>query len=237
MISLVIPAFNEADKLEACVSKTRNALKKIGIPFEIIIAEDGSTDGTNEVAEKLSKKFVEVKHFHSDEKLGRGKALSLAFSKSRGELLAYMDVDLATDLTHLNQLIQELKNYDVVIGSRYLPESKASRTLERRIFSLGYNLFIRVLLGSRVHDHQCGFKGFRKKVFTKINKKLSSTHWFWDTEFLVLAQRNGYSIKEIPVNWEEKGRKGKSKVNIKKDVLDMGLQAIKLWLKLNFKKI
>ena len=97
-VSIVLPAYNEADKLEAAVTKISQALKETGYPYEIVIAEDGSTDGTAERAEELAQKYSFVRHIHREKRLGRGTALNNAFKQCRGEVLVYMDLDLATDL-------------------------------------------------------------------------------------------------------------------------------------------
>ena len=226
--SLVLPAYNEAKSLGKAVDAARKALK--GESFEIIIAEDGSSDGTDAVARKLAKKFSFVKHLHSEKKLGRGKALCNAFASARGKFVAYMDVDLATNPKHLKEMLRELRSNDVVIGSRYASGSQSSRSAKRLFLSKGFNALIAILLGSKVSDHQCGFKGFRKSVARKLCLLARDNHWFWDTEVLVLAQRLGLKIKELPVKWVEKGEGGKSKVNFKRDVLEMGAAAVRMRL-------
>lgn len=226
-ISLVFPAYNEAEKLEKAVEEALKILKRLPHSYEIIIAEDGSTDGTDKIAYELSKKLPNVKHLHSDKRLGRGLALKRAFENSKGDILVFMDVDLATDIRHLEALIDSIREgYDVAIGSRTLPESRVKRTFSRKIASKMYNLIVRLLLGSKISDHQCGFKAFSRAVFLPILKETKATHWFWDTEILVRASRRGCKIKELPVEW--KGGKD-TKVHLFKDSLTMGWQALKFW--------
>lgn len=229
-ISLVFPAYNEAEKLEKAVEETLKVLKELTCSYEIIIAEDGSTDGTDKIASELSRKHPHVKHVHSDKRLGRGLALKRAFTNSKGEILVFMDVDLATDIRHIETLVKSVKEgYDIAIGSRMLPESQVKRTLSRKIASKMYNLTVRLLLFSKISDHQCGFKAFNRKAFLPILEETKSTHWFWDTEILVRASRRGYKIKEIPVKWKS----GKdTKVHLFKDSLIMGWQALKFWWEL-----
>ena len=135
MVSVVLPAYNEADKLEGAVTKISQALKETGYRYEIIIAEDGSTDGTAERAEELAQKFPYVKHIHREKRLGRGTALNNAFRQCSGEVLVYMDLDLATDLKSLKPLVDAItvEGYDLSTGSRMLPESKVERSLRRRL--------------------------------------------------------------------------------------------------------
>jgi glycosyltransferase involved in cell wall biosynthesis len=233
--SLVLPAYNEAKALPAAVEAAHRELKKIdGLRFEIIIAEDGSRDETPGVASKLAKKFNEVRWLHSDERLGRGAALCRAFRAARGDRVGYMDVDLATPPRHLRELVRYAGDFDVVTGSRYARGARASRSTSRGFLSGGFNLLVRLLLGSRLHDHQCGFKAFKKRAALDLCSRARSSHWFWDTEVLVLAQKLGYSVKEFPVEWSEKGARGKTKVSLRRDVLGMFLGVLELRWRLWF---
>jgi hypothetical protein len=225
MISIVLPAYNEADRIEKAVERIKEELKT---DFEIIIAEDGSTDGTDAISSQLSKKYSEVRHLHSPERLGRGKALKNAFEVADGEILVYMDVDLSTDLSHLDELIRYAGENDVVTGSRMLPESIAERSLGRKIATSAYNSLVRIILRSKIRDHQCGFKAFRKESILPLLKITKSSHWFWDTEILIRSQRNGLKVKEFPVRWRE-SRETKVKM---KDILWMGFGILRLWVEL-----
>ena len=228
--SLVLPAYNEAKSLPSAVEAARRELKKIpGLRrFEIIIAEDGARDNTPQVAERLAKKYREVRHLHSAQRLGRGKALNKAFRSARGNVVAFMDVDLATNPKHLAELVGYSRSFDIVIGSRYLRASRASRSRSRWLLSEGFNFLVRALLGSKLRDHQCGFKAFRKSALLRLLPRVRARHWFWDTELLVLAQRAGLSIKEFPVDWVEKGGGGKTKVNLRRDVVEMFLSILRM---------
>jgi glycosyltransferase AglD len=230
-VSVVFPAYNEVDFLDVAVEKTAQTLNRFTDNYEIIIAEDGSTDGTAENAEELSREISYVKHIHGEKRLGRGTALNNAFKQSRGEVLVYMDLDLATDLKHLQPLVEAIsvEGYDFATGSRMLPESKVERTLRRQISSKSYNFLVRHMLGSQLHDHQCGFKAFKREPTLQLLDEVAARHWFWDTEILVRAQRKGYKIKEIPVEWKSGG---KTKVNLFKDSYNMGKQVVKLWWQL-----
>jgi len=226
-VSIVLPAYNEADKLEEAVEKVTKAIREFARSYEIIIAEDGSTDGTDKVAASLSERFPALKHLHGEKRLGRGAALKNAFKKSGGEVLVYMDIDLATDIRHLKSLVDaiEEEGYDFATGSRMLPESKVERSLSRLIASKSYNFLVRGLLGSKVKDHQCGFKAFRREPLMQLLDEVTARHWFWDTEILVRASRKGYKIKEIPVEWKSGW---KTKVNLRRDSFTMTWQLIKL---------
>ena len=136
-------------------------------------------------------------------------------------------------MAYLPQLIDEIrKGAAVSTGSRLMSGSNIKRSTDREIASRGYNFLVRLFLGSRLHDHQCGFKGFNKEILMKILPDISSTHWFWDTEILVRAQKSGYKVAEFPVVWNTG-----SKTTVKfKDIFSMGTSILKLWWKINVKK-
>lgn len=227
MISIVFPAYNEAERIEKAIKETEKFLKKINYDYEIIVAEDGSTDGTDKIVQELVNDKIRL--FHSDVRLGRGKALMNAFEKAKGEIVISMDVDLATNIKHLKELIEAIENgYDIAIGSRLIEGSKAKRSFERLLYSKVYNFLVRALLKSKIKDHQCGFKAFKKDIVVKLGKEAKDNHWFWDTEILVLAQRKGYKIKEIPVEWTE----GKDTKVRRTDVFYMFSRILKMWLRL-----
>ncbi len=234
-VSVVLPAYNEADFLEPAVERISESLKQYGHPYEIIIAEDGSTDGTDKKAMTIAETFPFVRHIHREKRLGRGTALNNAFKQSKGEVLVYMDLDLATNLKYLTPLIDAIKveGYDFSTGSRMLARSQAERSLKRSIVSKTYNFLVRRMLGSKLRDHQCGFKAFKREPLTLLLDEVEAPHWFWDTEILVRASRHGYRIKEIAVEWKS-GRT--TKVNLLKDSWDMFLQIIDLWWKLKVKR-
>jgi len=226
-VSIVLPAYNEAKRIESTVERTASALLEISSSFEIIIAEDGSMDGTDRICESLARKYDFVKHLHSNERQGRGRALNRAFRSAKGDILGYIDVDLATDMKYLLELIQSIRDgYDFATGSRMLPQSNVKRPFKRGFASKGFNFLTRLMLGSKLYDHQCGFKSFRRDALFALMDKIKDTHWFWDTELFVRAQRAGYKIKEFPVEWKQGGT---TKVNLVKDVFGMGSQIFRLW--------
>lgn len=227
-ISIVLPAHNEAKRIEDAVNQTKKALAEFTSSYEIIIAEDGSTDGTAEIAGRIAAKNSFVTHIHSEARLGRGKALNHAFKLAKGEILAYLDVDLSTDMMHLKPLIEAIKEkkYEFATGSRMLKESEVKRSFKRAAMSRVFNFLVRYILKSEIRDHQCGFKSFRRDALLRILNEIKDEHWFWDTEMLVRAQRKGYKIKEIPVRWEDKGVAG-TKVKSFSDGLTMFCKIIK----------
>jgi glycosyltransferase involved in cell wall biosynthesis len=232
-LSVVLPAHNEAGKLEAAVRQTKGALADCCFSYELLIAEDGSTDGTAELASRIAAEDPTVRHIHSDTRLGRGRALNRAFQHARGEILLYMDVDLSTDLAYLKPLVNAVReeHFDLATGSRRLKGSVVKRSFKREALSAVYNALVRLILRSKLRDHQCGFKAFRNVVLLQLLTEVEDTHWFWDTELLVRAQRKGYRIKEIPVKWADKGGAG-TKVNAFGDSTTMFSKIIRLYLAL-----
>nr|WP_275425572.1 dolichyl-phosphate beta-glucosyltransferase [Methanosarcina horonobensis] len=223
----MLPAYNEVARIEKTVNQTAETLKDITSSFEIIIAEDGSSDGTDRVADNLAMEHSYVSHLHSDSRQGRGMALNRALKYASGDVLCYIDVDLATDMSHLKELIESisLEGYDFATGSRMMPQSNVKRPLKRDIASKGYNFLVRIFLHSKLYDHQCGFKAFKKAPLFELIDTVQDKHWFWDTELMVLAQSWGFKIKEFPVVWRHGGA---TKVNLKKDILGMGSQIFRL---------
>lgn len=165
---------------------------------------------------------------HSDDRQGRVRALSRAFKATSGEVLCYIDVDLATDMKYLEKLIRAVSvdGYDFAIGSRMMPKSDAKRPFKREFASRGYNFLVRHFLRSKLYDHQCDFKAFRRNAIFEFLDEIENQHWFWDTELLVRAQNKGYLIMEFPVYWRHGGS---SKVNLVKDVKGMGSEIFRLY--------
>jgi glycosyltransferase involved in cell wall biosynthesis len=201
-VTVVLPAYNEERRLGDTVAILESALGRLFPDFEIIISEDGSSDKTAEVGRKLCSERVRL--LHSEKRQGKGGAIMNAARSCSGGIIVFMDVDLASNLEHLKELVDSVENgSDIAIGSRYLPGSKTKRSPIRDFFSRSFNLLVRVSLGSRLTDHQCGFKSFRKSTILGVMEEVENVDWFWDTELLVRAQRRGLKVTEIPIEWDE----------------------------------
>jgi putative flippase GtrA len=203
MVDVVIPVHNEERDLERCVRRLHRHLSaEFPYPFRITIADNASTDRTPEVARALAVELAGVRLRRLVDK-GRGLALRTAWSESDAPVLAYMDVDLSTDLAALLPLVAPLisGHSDLAIGSRLARGSRVVRGLKREALSRGYNLLLRGTLAARFTDAQCGFKAIRKEVADSLLPLVRDTGWFFDTEMLVLAQRAGLRIHEVPVDW------------------------------------
>ncbi len=231
-VSVVLPAFDEEATLESTVRRTIEACEAFLPSFEVLVAEDGCSDRTPEIAARLAREDPRVRHVHSDERLGRGRALCRAFREAEGEVLVYFDADLATDLRYLKPLVESVRSgeYDVATGSRLLPGSEADRPLSRGVASRVYNGLVRVGLRSDLRDHQCGFKAFDREALHSLLPEVEDGHWFWDTEVLVRAQRRGYRIRELSVEWTP--GEGTT-VDPVRDVLGMGGALGRTWWELS----
>ena len=202
-VDIVVPVRNEERDLAPSVRRLAGYLRE-SFPFSarITVADNGSTDATWAIASRLARELPEVRAVHMDLP-GRGRALRAIWSQSEAEVLAYMDVDLSTDLNALLPLVAPLLSghSDLAIGTRLARGSQVVRGPKREIISRGYNLLLRTLMGARFSDAQCGFKAIRRDPARALLPLTQDIGWFFDTELLVLAERAGLRIHEIPVDW------------------------------------
>ena len=225
-ISILLPAYNEAAQIEKCVLEVEAALRHFSTSYEIIVSEDGSTDGTDIIVSKLVKSNPNLVLLHSTIRLGKGKAIKNALSTSKGKIITFMDVDLATNLECLPQLLQVVKdNGGMAIGSRHISGSRVQRRVTRTMFSLAYNLAVRLLFLDGIHDHQCGFKTMSREVAEAVLNVSKSDGYFFDTEMIVRCKKLGFPVAEVAVEWSERN-KGASKVNPVRDAKKMGLDML-----------
>ncbi|MFE2282761.1 glycosyltransferase [Streptomyces sp. NPDC059443] len=203
VLDVVIPVFNEEKDLGPCVRRLHEHLTRtFPYPFRITIADNASTDRTPEVAAELAASVAGVRSTRLEEK-GRGRALRTVWGDSDAPVLAYMDVDLSTDLNALLPLVAPLisGHSDLAIGTRLAPSSRVVRGAKREFISRAYNLLLRSSLSARFSDAQCGFKAIRREVAERLLPLVEDSGWFFDTELLVLAERAGLRIHEVPVDW------------------------------------
>ncbi|MFF5175631.1 glycosyltransferase [Micromonospora sp. NPDC000089] len=202
-LDVVIPVHNEEIDLEPCVRRLHRYLTdSFPYPFRITIADNASVDATPAVAARLVAELPGVRAVRLEQK-GRGRALRAVWGESDAAVLAYLDVDLSTDLAGLFPLVAPLLtgHSDVAIGTRLARGSRVVRGPKREFISRSYNLILRGTLGVRFSDAQCGFKAIRADVARRLLPLVEDTGWFFDTELLVLAQRAGLRIHEVPVDW------------------------------------
>lgn len=202
-VDLVIPVLNEAKALEHSVRTIREFLGRgFPYPWQVTVADNGSKDGTFEIAQRLAGEFPDVRCFRLEQR-GRGRALRHAWTRSDADIVAYTDVDLSTELEALEKLCRAIheQGYDVGTGSRLLPESRVTRGPKREFISRCYNLFVKAVLFTKFSDAQCGFKAVSRRVVHEILPQIEDEAWFFDTELLTLAEKQGYRIFDQPVRW------------------------------------
>jgi len=204
-VEIVVPVYNERLAVEASVRRLHGFLTAT-FPFSwrIVIADNASTDDTLAIARRLSYELRGVEVLHLPAK-GRGRALRAAWSASDAGAVAYMDVDLSTDLAGLLPLVAPLLSghSDLAIGTRLGRGARVERCRRRELISRAYNRLLRLVLRARFSDAQCGFKALRADAVTELLSDVRDEEWFFDTELLVLAQRRGLRIHEVPVDWVE----------------------------------
>lgn len=203
IIDVVIPVHNEAAILADSVCRAHTYLTdRFPLPWIITIADNASTDDTWAIACGVTNELDGVQALHLGQK-GRGLALRAAWSESPAPVVAYMDVDLSTDLDALLPLVAPLVSghSDVAIGTRLAAGARVVRGPRREVISRAYNLLAKLALGSTFSDAQCGFKALRAEVARALLPAIQDDGWFFDTELLVLAERNGLRIHEVPVDW------------------------------------
>jgi putative flippase GtrA len=203
VLDVVIPVYNEQATLEASVRRVR-AFLDAAMPYtaRLTVVDNASTDDTAQVAARLAAQLPGVQFRHLDAK-GRGLALRTAWLASDADVLVYMDVDLSTDLSALLPLVAPLVSghSHLAVGTRLARGSRVVRGPKRELISRAYNLLLHGTLALRVSDAQCGFKAIRADVARKLLPLVADTGWFFDTELLVLAERAGLRIHEVPVDW------------------------------------
>lgn len=202
-VEVVVPVYNEEIDLERSVRTLTGYLDQtLPYPYTVTIADNASTDATLAIANRLAAELAGVRVVHLDAK-GRGRALKQVWLASAADVVAYLDVDLSTDLAALLPLLAPLVSghSDLAIGTRLARGSRVVRGPKRELISRCYNLILRGSLQVSFSDAQCGFKAMRRDVAQRLLPLVEDTNWFFDTELLVLAQRAGLRIHEVPVDW------------------------------------
>jgi glycosyltransferase involved in cell wall biosynthesis len=202
-VEIAIPVYNEETALEDSVRRLHSfCAESLPWSFRIVVADNASVDRTAEIGARLSAELEHVDYLRLSEK-GRGRALRRVWSRSSADVLAYMDVDLSTGLEALLPLVAPLVSghSDLAIGTRLARGSRVIRGPKREIISRTYNRLLHLTLRSRFSDAQCGFKAGRAEAVKALLPQVEDQAWFFDTELLVLAERSGLRIHEVPVDW------------------------------------
>ncbi len=206
-LDVVIPVLNEAralaDNVNALAAFLSNNLHDY--EWAVVVADNGSTDATPSICQSLSEQDSRVRHVRLEQR-GRGRALKRAWAESNADIVAYMDVDLSTDLSALPQTIAAVdgEGYDIAIGSRLKRGAQViGRSFKRELISRSYSLIFRAMFLAGFQDAQCGFKAVSRRAADDVAPLVVDNGWFFDTEMLLIAEKNGYRIKEIPVKWTD----------------------------------
>jgi glycosyltransferase involved in cell wall biosynthesis len=206
-VEVVVPVYNEERALPVSIPKLREFLAGPDFPYQwrILIADNASIDNTPAVGRALASQYPGEVEYVRIERKGRGFALKQVWLASPMDIVSYMDVDLSTGLEAFPALIRAVadEGYDVAIGSRLAPGSQVERSLKRRILTRGYNTIIKAMFFTRFSDAQCGFKAVSKAAAQRIVPLIEDNNWFFDTELLILAEKMGYRVKDVPVRWVE----------------------------------
>jgi glycosyltransferase involved in cell wall biosynthesis len=204
-VDVVLPVFNEAHVLERSVRALHGFLTDhLTYQWRILVADNGSTDGTFDVAKRLEGEMANVAVMRIPE-AGRGRALTRAWLASNADVLAYMDIDLSTDLEAFPRLVSLIadQGYDAAAGSRLDRASETTRSIKREVLSRGFVLLITLMFRARLNDTQCGFKAIGRDCAQHLLPMVIDTGWFWDTELLLMARKGGWKVGFVPVRWVE----------------------------------
>jgi glycosyltransferase involved in cell wall biosynthesis len=228
-VDLVIPCYNEERTLAASVETLRAWCAEHLAPYcwRVVVADNASTDATLDVAQQLAALHPDdCACVHLDRK-GRGRALKRAWLESPADAMCYMDVDLSTDLAMISPLLAGVleEGYDVAYGSRVSRGSDIKRSLKREINSRGYIAFIKLLFWTKFADAQCGFKAMAHDAARQLLPHVEDGEWFFDTELLIMAEKGGWKLKEVPVRWVEDPD---TRVKFPHDIIKMASQLIRL---------
>ncbi len=203
-VDIILPVYNEEKDLPNSVEKlTKFLAANLSNPWQITIADNASTDSTGPVSQDLCRQYPNVNYLHLPRK-GRGWALRTAWLQSSADIVSYMDVDLSTDIVHFPAMVAALESgYHLAVGSRHSRGSRVNRGFKRDFISRSYNLMVKVMFFTSFPDAQCGFKALRREAAQAIVPHIENNNWFFDTELLIIAAKNGYRIKSVPVKWED----------------------------------
>ncbi len=229
-LSLVIPAYNEAQRLEACVRALRGHLASANVPHEVVLVVERSTDGTLELARKLTEGQAAFHVIGNEAQIGKGHAVRTGMLAARGEITFFMDADLSTPLEEIATFLAFFDAHtdvDVLIGNRAHAQSEIvkSQSFIRRKMGQMFNAILRAIVGIRVSDTQCGFKAFRRPAREAIFTRQKLDGFAFDVEVLLLAEKLGHRIADLPVRWTN--AEG-SKVHLLRDSLRMLCDALRV---------
>jgi glycosyltransferase involved in cell wall biosynthesis len=228
-LSVIVPVYQEAEIIEDSLVELRSVLSHSEYDFEIIVADDGSSDSTRAIVTRLAAELDRIRLVHHPVNMGRGFILMKAIRHSRGDIVAYIDADLQIDPQVLARLADRIRaGSHMAIGSKYHMDSQLFYSPWRRLQSGIYCSFVRFLLGLETWDCQCGAKAFRREAIAGLLPHATCRGWSWDTEMILKGSLLGFHITEVPVTVRPNpGRKSKVRIG---SALSMAVHLIRLWL-------
>ena len=230
-VSVILPAYNEGARLPSCLDRLLIYLASQDFDYEVIVLADGCTDDTERIAAEYATSDPHVILVSFPERLGKGGGILNAAHEATGDVLIYMDVDLATTPSEILLALRKMEEEgaDIVYGSRYSPDSRilVQPPLHRKFLRKAFTFLFRLLFGIDLYDTQCGFKAIRRSVFNSLSNELKIKGFAFDVDLAVKAVRHGYRILEIPVTWSY--MEG-SKVDMLKQISELGRDLLTVWL-------
>ncbi len=203
---VTIPVYNEEKALPVSIPALHAFLREHLADYDwtIEIADNASIDRTPEVSRKLTGEFDRVQYLRLEQK-GRGRALKKSWTESDADIVSYMDVDLSTNLESFPPMVHALahEGYDIGTGSRLMKGANTKRSFKRELISRTYNLMVKAMFFTRFSDAQCGFKAVTRQVVNVLLPHIEDNVWFFDSELLIIGEKSGYRIFDVPVKWIE----------------------------------
>ena len=227
-ITIIIPAYNEEKRIPRCLKRVLEYCNEREWDYEVLVAEDGSTDNTVKIVRDFASNDNRIKLLSFTERLGKGGAIKNAMLQATKDYVCFMDVDLSADVSELERLIPYVNDYDIIIGSRQLRGNlpPIESPVHRKILSRLYSKFFRFLFKMSIHDTQCGFKLFKTNIVSNLFKEIRTTGFAFDSEVLVKANWLGLKIKEVPIIWKHDPA---SKINVFKQIRQMSNSLLQIW--------
>lgn len=230
-LSVIIPIHNEEKRMRSCLDRVQEYLEIQNIDYEIILAEDGSTDRTVEIAHEYMKHNNKIRLNSSSIRLGKGGSILQGILKATKSNILYIDVDLSSDISEIERMVEYIDTYDIVVGSRFIRGDLGDieRPLSRTLFSMCYSFICKTLFRSNIKDYQCGLKLLKNNptLVHDVIPKIKINKFAFDTDLIVRSIHEGLKIKEVAVLWQHKEG---SKINIPKQVWYMGKDLLKIWM-------
>jgi len=199
-LSLILPAYNEGDRIEEVIGRAERVLRRTGLDYELIVVDDGSLDDTRRRAIECAKGNAHVRVIGYSRNMGKGYAVKTGFTHARGDVVIFMDSDLEVDPGQMVRYLKALRHADLVVASKWHPRSRVEMPLMRKFLSRGFNALVKLLTGIRLSDTQTGLKAGRRRALEEVFSRVVVKRFAFDVELLAIASLLGLKVAELPVN-------------------------------------